>query len=234
MDLLFQVRQYSEYIKKNPYVYELQKQGIDLLIKFLSQYYEELEENILSQQIIDHFILLWIPKVKKYLTEIEAYNIIYTVQDLLVYLRKENKDRGESLEIPIVLEQYGKEYMRLYKARSLVNQLVGDPVICVQPLVVDMNIYREYKLKQTKKDNMSLYEKGWFKVEEVHKDGYIAFNRMGTDKQYRVLFTGKLLKNFKKGDITQMTLKKRIFFIYWEICELKGYYLGEAENYLSI
>ncbi|MGL4343811.1 MAG: hypothetical protein ACRCTE_01300 [Cellulosilyticaceae bacterium] len=230
MELLPLVKQYSEYIKKNPYVYELQKQGVDLFIRFLEQRYGEAEIPSLTQEMIEYFLIFWTPKVKKYLTEIEAYNIVYTIQDLTTYI---NENHSEDMQMPIILEQYGKEYMRVYKARRIINEIVGDPVISTKPLIVDLTTYKEYRAKQLKKDTMSLYETGWFSVEEIHKDGYISLNKMNTDKYFRVLFTPKLLGYFKKGDVLQITLKKKIFFVYWELCEIKGYYLGEVVNYLE-
>lgn len=232
MDLLSWVKKYSEYIKKNPYVYELQKQGIELFIKFLEQNKYMQVEALLTSELSERFLIYWIPKVKKYLTEIEAYNIVYTLQDISTYIW-EGQVQKDVINPPLILEQYGKEYMRLYKARRMINELVGDPVISTKPLTIDLAIYKEYKSKQTKKDSMSLYETGWFKIDEVHKDGYISLHKFGTDKYFRVLFTPHLLAHFKKGDVLQTTLKKRIFFVYWELCEIKGFYLQKVVNYIN-
>ncbi|MGL4736107.1 MAG: hypothetical protein ACRCW2_01515 [Cellulosilyticaceae bacterium] len=232
MDLLSWVKQYGEYIKKNPYVYELQKQGIDLFAKFLEQNEYRKAKTLLTSDTAEHFLVYWIPKVKKYLTEIEAYNIVYTLQDISTYIWN-GQAQEETLEVPLILEQYGKEYMRLYKARRMINELVGDPVIATKPLTIDLATYKEYKSKQTKKDNMSLYETGWFRVDEVHKDGYISLHKFDTDKYFRVLFAPHLLAYFKPGDVLQITLKKRIFFVYWELSEIKGFYLQEVVNYIN-
>lgn len=37
MNLLNEIRDYTDYVRQNTYIYSLQKQGIDLLNKFITQ-----------------------------------------------------------------------------------------------------------------------------------------------------------------------------------------------------
>lgn len=228
MDIIGQVSEYIRYIKQNPYIYEIQKQGIELFIKFLKQNPEHAVPEVLNKECVEYFLSLWVPKYYKYLSEIEAYNIVYTVQDIYMYIKRKF---NQNIEDPIILDVYGAEYVRLYKSRKVLAQLSGDPVILVKPLVVSLSAYREYKQKQQKRDSMSMYEQGMFKVDEINKEGYISLNKVGTKRYFRVLFKPSLLSNFKVGDILHITLRRRIFFVYWEIEEVKGYYLSNAMAY---
>lgn len=229
MDIIGQVKDYIGYVKQNPYIYEIQKQGIELFICFLRENPEDISGEVLDQSIVDYFLSLWVPKHRKYLSEVQAYNIVYTVHDIYMYIKKKFK---EDFEEPIILDVYGQEYVRLYKSRKLIAELSGDPVVTSQPMVINFNAYKEYKQKQKKRDSMSMYEQGIFRVDEINSDGYISLNKIGTKRYFRVLFRPSLLANFKAGDILHITLRRRIFFVYWEIEEIKGYYLSNAMMYL--
>lgn len=229
MDIISRVRDYIKYIKQNPYIYEIQKQGIELFISFLNENPNKIVTNTLKQDCIEYFLCVWVPQHKKYLSESQAYNIVYTVQDIYMYITREIK---EKIDDPFILELYGQEYIRVYKSRKLIAQLSGDPVIRTHPLVINFDAYKEYKQKKKKKDNMSMYENGNFRVDEVNKDGYISLNKIGSKRYFKVLFRPSLLINFKVGDILHITLRKKIFFVYWEIEEIKGYYLSSALVYL--
>lgn len=228
MDIIGQVGEYIRYVKQNPYIYEIQKSGVELFINFLKQDPRRSIQENLDKECMEYFLNIWVPKQCKYLSEIEAYNIVYTTQDIYMYIKQKT---CEKIEEPIILDRYGSEYVRLYKSRRLLAQLSGDPVILTKPLVVSFLAYKEYKQKKQKRDTMSMYEQGIFKVDEINKEGYICLNKIGTKRYFRVLFKPSLLANFKVGDILHITLKRRIFFVYWEIEEVKGYYLPNAMSY---
>lgn len=229
MDIIGQVKQYAQYVRQNPYIYELQKQGIELLINFLKSNPNHMVGDTLDTKAVDYFLSYWVPRSRKYLSEVEAYNIVYTLHDICHYL---NRKDNEADNTPIILDMYGQEYIRLYKSRKLLAQLAGDPVIATNPIVISLDTYKEYKQKKNKKDSMSMYEQGMFRVDEINKDGYISFNKVGSNRYFKVLFRPSVLANFKAGDILHITLKRRIFFIYWEIDEIRGYYLSNAISYI--
>lgn len=228
MELIQEIKEYIQYIKRNPYVYELQQHAIELFLKFIT---ELPPTQIPLEEQIDYFLTYWLPKYKHYLTENEAYNIVYTMQDLCIYINKKNT--LSRIDTAFILERYGQEYIRLYKARKLISQLVGEPIIGTNPIIIDLAAYRIYKEKQLKKDVMSLYEQGIFRVDEVDMEGQVCLNKLNTNRYFKVLFKPSLITLFKKGDILHISLRKKIFFIYWEIHQIKGYYLPNARLYLE-
>ncbi|MGL4800369.1 MAG: hypothetical protein ACRCWY_13385, partial [Cellulosilyticaceae bacterium] len=130
MDMLNELSAYKCFVKQNPYVYTLQKQGIDLLYSFFTSLEKERGNHLERDQYIDYFLAVWVPKHKKYLSDTEAFNIVYTVQDFLAYM--EDKCDEEDV-FPIVLDMYKEAYGRVYKARKLIREMIGDPIISVDP-----------------------------------------------------------------------------------------------------
>lgn len=229
MDMLKEINHYREHVKKNNYVYTLQKQGINLLYEFMISLQNKQIGLGTPSKIIDYFLSVWIPRNKRYLTEAEAFNIVYTLQDFQTYLEERSEDKKD---FPLVLDLYRKDYVRLYRAKKLIDEMVGNPIISTNPIVIDLENYKGHKEKKQRKDTMCMYEQGIFRIEEVNKEGYLGLVKLNSKKHCKVLCRPTLLYHFKEEDLMQIHLKKKIFFIYWEIEELKAYYPSRAIEYL--
>lgn len=229
MNLLNEIRDYTDYIRQNTYLYTLQKQGIVLLNQFITHEIENVASKRGYKEMIDYFLAVWIPKHKKYLNVEEAFNIVYAAQDFLTFIHRKY-DREE--DTPFILDYYGEEYMRLYRVNEIVRKMVGDPVISMKPTVIDLQNYRDYKQKKERKDTMATYEQGLFCIEEINEEGYLVLNKVSSHKCCKVLMRRDWMNNFKVNDLIQVTLKRKIFFVYWEIEQFKGYYTEKASRYL--
>lgn len=229
MNLLNEIRDYTDYVRQNAYLYTLQKQGIVLLNKFITQQIENVAPKRSYKEMIDYFLAVWIPKHKKYLSVEEAFNIVYAAQDFLTFIHRKY---GLEEDTPLILDYYGEEYMRLYRVNEIVRKMVGDPVISMKPTVIDLQNYRDYKEKKEHKDSMAMYEQGLFYIEEISEEGYLVLNKVSNHKCCKVLMRRDWMGNFKVNDFLQVTLKRKIFFVYWEIEQFKGYYTEKAARYL--
>lgn len=227
MDTLTCLETYTQVIKETPYLYQVQKKGIELFGNFIKAYYERLEAQAITDKIIEEFLVIWLPKHKRYLTEVEAYDMVYTVQSIYLYiLKKTEKPMPEDS----IVETYAKEYMRLYRVRNLFNKILEDPVINMNPDLISLGAYANKKLKR--KEEMCTYEQGLFKIEEVCLEGYIEVQGIEKNVMCKVLIEPSVIKHLKKGDVLHARLKRKVFFIYWEMDEVFHYYLDQAINYL--
>ncbi len=229
IDAVKELYAYRQFIQKNNYIHTLQKLGLDLLASFFNQSKETCFEMKALQESLEYFLCIWLPRNKKYLTDIEAFNIVYTLQDFEVYLEKKY---AVPLDVPCVLEGYRKDYMRVYKAKHFLDKMVGDPVLSTSPLLIDLDNYRQRKQKEARKESMCLYEQGVFRIDEVNEEGYIGLAKLGAKKYCKVLCRPNMLYHFKQNDLLHITLKKKVFFVYWEIESIKVYYPQQAMRYL--
>jgi len=76
------------------------------------------------------------------------------------------------------------------------------------------------------------YEQAVFKVEECKEGGQVVLVKLYQDKQYKLLLDFPTCKYFKKGDLIHAIIKRKLFYVYWELQEIKSYYLPEALAYL--
>lgn len=253
MDILERVSLYRQDVKRIPYIYSMQRLGIELFIDYIQINHLDIDERHVNRDFINKVLLYWIPKNKKYLTETQAYQVVYTLQDLYNYIIGEQKHRGneESAKeeftssekmrtkcmqqedgLPTILDVYAKEYMRMYKVRNLLLQMTKDPVISVDPIIIDINKYRDKRKKNKYSDIGITYEQGVFKVEACKEGGQVILTKPSQMKQYKLLLEYPAYKELKTGDLIHATIRRKLFYVYWEIEEIKSYYLPQAITFL--
>ena len=230
MHLLERIEAYSNELKENPYIYNIQKKGIDIFSHYIEANNLDIREEDFDRRMLSKLLLYWLPRNKKYLSDIEAYQIIYTIHDIYNYI-KGNEASGET---PTILETYGQEYMRVYKAKSMLLKLTRDPVVSVDPMVIALDKYRERKKKGTCNDIATTYEQAVFTIEECKEGGQVVLNKGNNGKQYKLLLEYPAYKYLRKGDILHATIKRRLFYVYWELEEVKAYYLPGAAEFFCL
>lgn len=237
MHILERINEYTQNIKKTPYVYAIQKTGIESIVDYINVNKLDVDEADFNRTIINKLILYWIPKNKKYMSEIEAYQIIYTIQDICNYIlngKMTNKAvRTKKEEVPTILELYGQEYMRAYKAKNMLLRLTRDPVISLNPMVIDINKYRDKKNKEGRSERATTYEQALFRVAQCKEGGQIILNKLNQNKEYKILLEYPVYKYLKEGDFLHAVIKKKLFYVYWEIDEIKSYYLPDADAFFK-
>lgn len=233
MHILERVENYIEEIKQKPYIYKIQQLGIDIFRSYVETNELDIREEDFHEGLLDKLVLVWIPRNKKYLSEAEIYQIIYTIHDIFNYI-KQKTDNQEIGEVSTILELYGEEYMRVYKAKNLLQKMTRDPVVSVDPIVIDLEKYRDKKKRNSYSEIATTYEQALFKVEECKEGGQVILTKLSQDKQYKLLLEYPTYKYLKAGDLIQATIKRRLFYVYWEIEEVKTYYLPQAMDLLCL
>lgn len=234
MHILERVENYVEEIKKKPYIYKIQKSGIEIFRNYIIANGLDRKEEEFNKELLDKLVLLWLPRNKKYLSEAQIYQVIYTLHDISSYINKERVINGEQTEESTILELYGEEYMRVYKAKNLLQKMTKDPVIAFNPLVIDLDKYRNKKKKTNYGEIATTYEQSLFEVQECKEGGQIILSKLTQNKQYKLLLEYPVYKYLKKGDILHAVIKRKLFYVYWELEEIKAYYLPQAINLLNL
>lgn len=235
MHILERVETYVQEVKQTPYVYKIQKLGIEIFKYYITSNSLDIREEDFHRALLDKLVLIWLPKNKRYLGEAEVYQIIYTIHDIFNYIQtKRSKEQKIEQEEPTILQLYGEEYMRVYKAKNLLQRITKDPVISVEPIVIDIGKYRCKKEKGSYGEIATTYEQALFEVQECKEGGQVILNKLGQTKQYKLLLEYPVYKYLRKGDIFHITIKRKLFYVYWELEEIKAYFLPQAIELLCL
>lgn len=237
MHILERIENYVEEIKQKPYIYKIQKLGIEVFKNYINTSGLDIREEDFHEELLKKLVLVWLPRNKKYLSEAEIYQIIYTIHDIFNYIKEQEKREQaeeEEAEESTILQLYGEEYMRVYKAKNLLQKMTRDPVISVDPIVVDLEKYRDKKKKASLGEIAMTYEQALFRVQECKEGGQVILSKVTQDKEYKLLLEYPAYKYLKEGDIIHATIKRRLFYVYWELDEVKAYYLPQAMEILHL
>lgn len=235
MYILERVEDYIQEIKKNSYVYKIQKLGIEVFKYYITTNSLDIREEDFHKGLIDKLVLIWLPRRKKYLSELEIYQVIYTIHEIFNYIQgKIGREEEGQQDEPTILQLYGEPYMRIYKAKNLLQKMTKDPVISVDPIIVDLEKYRSKKTRRSYSEIATTYEQALFEVQECKEGGQVILNKLGQSKSYKLLLEYPTYKYLRKGDILHAIIKRRLFCVYWEIEEIKSYYLPDAITYLTV
>lgn len=232
MNLLETVVLYKETLQKDKKTYSLQKLGIDIFYAYLEANPLITHIEYLEQGVLDRLFLYWIPKHKKYLSEKQAYQVVATIQSIYYFLL-EQKNIETSCIASTIVELYAEEYKRMYKIRSMLRRITKDPVISEEPFVIDFLCYCNKKRKKEFSERTTTYEQGVFEVIGCKEEGIVILQKTGQQKTYKLLLECPISRYLKVGDLLHAVIKKRLFYVYWEIGEIKAYYLKDALRYLS-
>ena len=231
MNVIDTINEYSNYIKKNPYVYSIQKNGIETFLTYIHTHYEKEELQTLPLDIIDKFLTYWVPKSKRYLTFTEAYHLVYTLQDIYYYVLKSQRNKKD-IQAPAILDIYGEECMRIYKVREMLARLTQDPILRTNPTVIDIEAYRKKIKDKIKHAQLLNYEQGIFQITQIKDNGQVVIKKLLDQRCLKIVLEDPIYRYLKIGDLFHGKLRKKPFYVYWELDEIKSYYLPKAICYL--
>ncbi len=205
---------------------KLYKEILDMFLEFMNT--DSKFANPVSREAIEYFLAYWIPKYKKHLEPQESRYLLGVVSQIMDGV-PQDENTPHTLQL---LEIYKDEYVRLYSNKKLIESLLQHPVISYSPTIISLQNYKQYKKKQRKRDITMIYDNGHFILEDLGRTGYILLRKMSLNKYYKVVFSPTLLTNFKLGDVLHITVRKKVFFEYWEIYDISTYYPKKALTYL--
>lgn len=221
----------TSYIEKNAYLDDSQKEALDIFYNYCN--YTEPEMNIceIDPDFFDEFLIYWLPKNQSRLETWEVNEVLKGLGGYCSYIHSIYKI--PSLEKYKVVKVYKRECLRIYHLKNLLREYLGDPILTIDPLVVDFEAYKNYKSRKEIKDKNGVYQQGLFEVIEIDYDNTVVFRKIPRGNCVRVVLTKDLILHMKKGDFLQLRIKQKQFFALWEIESLKNCFVSEAGPYLS-
>lgn len=107
----------------------------------------------------------------------------------------------------------------------VLKQLTGFPF---KDGVVDFEKYKFWK-KRNESEKLCMYDIGTFEIVEVNEEGFIRLHKNGVEDR-KVLLKYDYTHAFNVGDKVTCKLKRKTFFIYWEVVEVKKYISSKEGN----
>lgn len=230
MTVLQTIEDYISYVD-SAFIQKPQDMGcIFLLRDFCKQKEPNLELEELDQRFFDEFFLYWLPKKNKNLSDDRIYFLFPTLQRYATYLKSKYKKEQFPLKIS---DKFIEEFVRIIHLSRAFSKFVGNPILSKDPWVIDLRCYKQNKMKKNVKEKSGVFEQGYFEVIDIFPDCSITIKKKPTGRYAKVLLDDNLVPYLRRGDILHLKMKRKLFFTYWEIEDIKTCYLKEAQKYLS-
>jgi len=145
------------------------------------------------------------------LTGDRLYYLFPTIKKYYKYLRKNYKIK--ELNLIKSLDRFVEEFVRIINLSRAFSRFLGNPVISIDPLVVDLRCYKENKLRKSLKERNGVYEQGYFEVVDISPDCSITIKKKPKGRYAKLLLDDDLVFYLKKGDILQLKITRRFFLL---------------------
>jgi hypothetical protein len=203
-----------------------------VISNYVSSYYLNGTISDLNSSFFDKFYCVYLPELNVYLSDFEQEEIAKALLNISQYIEKRYGLNNLSEVCHIAFNRYTKELKRIYYVTREFRKYSIMPVLCWDPFIIDINCYKNMKRQEHEKDKYIVYEYGFFILEEVINANLI-FVRDGLSREfYKIKIDAVLAAQMRKGDITHMSLKRRLFATSWDIIKVKTYYNMYARPYI--
>lgn len=230
MEVLKSITSYLESMSENSSFYENQKHALGMLYNYCNKTEPGLDIQELDLSFFEEFLIYWLPKNQRKLKNKEVDGILRGVGGYCSYIHDRYNIPG--LKKHEVLKEYKKECLRLYGLKDSLLKYMGDPILSIDPFVVDFKVYKDYKIRKNAKERQGIYQQGLFQVMEIEYDNTILLQKTPSRACVRTILPGSLVIQMRPGDILHLRLKKKQFYSFWEVVDFKNCYLPDASQYL--
>lgn len=130
---------------------------------------------------------------------------------------------GFGLDMPYIRDTV----CRLTELNKALDKFLHNPVISKDPLVVDIENYRQCLVPK-----LSLaVDRGYYTVMEIFTGNTAVIKKLNTGRFVRVSLNENIIRYVRKNDIINCIVSRDIF-LNWELLYVYGYYPKEAINYI--
>lgn len=231
MEVLESITSYTKDMQVAGQLYQGQKEALDILYRYCNDTEPGMNISEIDSSFFDEFLIYWLPKNNSRLNVNEICGILEGIEGYCSHIQGEYNVPG--LDKYELIKQYKKEYLRIYELKHLFSRYIGDPIIGINPLVIDFNAYKQYKSHKQNNQNPGIYQQGLFEVMEIDYDRTVVLRKIPKGKPVRIVLADYLIDYLRKGDILHLRIKQRQFFALWEVEWIKNCYLPKASRYLS-
>lgn len=231
MEVLESITSYAKDMKVAGQLYQSQREALDILYRYCSDTEPQMNIWEIDSGFFDEFLIYWLPKNNSRLKVDDIYGVLEGVGGYCNHIQDEYNIPG--LDKYELIKQYEKEYFRIYELKRLFAKYIGDPIIAVNPLVIELNEYKQYKSRKQNNQRQGIYQQGLFEVMEIDYDRTVIFRKIPKGNPVRIILADYLIAYIRKGDILHFRIKQKQFFALWEVEWVKNCYLSKASRYFN-
>lgn len=216
----------EEFKNKNLFDVE-QTKYIDNFFKFFAVKYRFMCAEEASEQVIDRFLFMRLPKIIRDSENNEIKEYIDLINTFSDYFKENyNVDVGKRTEADAA------EVKRLSRINDELGRFLNNPVLSYSPLVIDIQRYKNKKMKSANNSFFDMRDKGYFIVEDIFSNNSVVLKKMYTGRFIKVILDKNLISWIRPKDILYTSVRQSPFFS-WELVDVFKYYPSVVMDYVK-
>lgn len=223
---------FLEYRTFKRHIYgDINKKLLDLMRNFINQYYEKSEIEVIDEGFFNCFYAFYLPQ---HLLKLRPIDIKKTFREWLEFSEYvNNRIKGTYKSDAIkAFKKYEQELLRILYLIKEIRKYGEVPILSWDPLIIDINCYRNLKKKEDALSKYMMFEQGYFTVQDKIGN-WVIFNKETPPKTYYKIKMEAIAEEIKSGDIVHMSVKRKIFCTSWNIVNVKAYFNESAGIFLN-
>ena len=180
---------------------------IDNFLRFFAVKYRFMCVGEVSERIVDRFLFMRLPKILRDAESEKIDNYINLINNFSDYFKeKYNVDIGKRTEADAA------EVRRLFRINDELGRFLNNPVLSYSPLVIDIQRYKNKKLKNASNSFFDMKDKGYFTVEDIFSNNSVVLKKMYTGRFIKVVLDKSLIPWIRPKDILYISVRQSPFF----------------------
>lgn len=206
---------------------------MDLFEKYCIHKNEKLELWEVDEELLWQFFLVWVPKEANKLPDSVVYGFLHIFDQFCNGISARYEYNITQIYAPVYADLL-EELPRILQVKKQFSRYLGNPIVCWDPMIIDLECYKQYRIKSSTKEAKEIFEQGYFEVMEITpSNAVILKKRQGYGLYAKVILDDTVIQHLRNRDILYVRMKRKLFFTCWDIEEVKSCYLPKAQKYIK-
>lgn len=206
----------------------------NVMNNYIYKYYKNQTVKDINYDFFEKFYVSYMPACFLSLTNYQLKELTNEWNDFIDYVEKKYYLHDIKNVYKEVYNNYGKELQRIFYVSKEIRKYGEMPIMCWDPIIVDIKCYRNMKNQEKNKSKYIIYNQGYFQIEDKIGNNIIFAKTNNINECFKIKIDMIVALEMKIGDIAHMSIKRKMFSTSWNIINMKGFYNNKALKYLNI
>lgn len=212
---------------------EKSKRAYEWIKSYINLHYNEKDVFSIDTSFFERFYTTFLPRhiLNIGLSEIEEIAREWIC--FVGYIEAHCNLKGVEELFSSVYRDQEKEINRILYLMMEIRKYSEVPVLCWDPVVVDIVGYKNFKKQEKALSKYVVYDQGYYNIHDKIGNNVILLKEKPVRTFFKIKIDASLAEDMNVGDWLHMSLKRKLFATAWNIVNIKAYYNAHATFYLN-
>lgn len=212
-------------LENNEELLPIEVYGLNIFKLYCYNKYKYTTTETFSEEIINRFLLLWLPSN---INKLQDGMISYITESLSKFFLYAERQYG--LCVNPKYTAAAEDLKRISFVNKEFSRFLNNPVLSYSPMIIDLTRYKKQKQKSGRY-SYEEREKGYFVIKDIFPGNALVLRKLDSGRFVKIGLDKRLIECVKVNDILYMSIKQNPCFA-WEIEDVKKYFTSDSYKYI--